>query len=175
MAALAILFSSCGFCLVMAALRSRCRHYIFALSFLSFFFFSSHNLSCRRLDVYHTFTHGEEPKSGLSANLECRSEMCCTRLAGNTGRKNVPSWYVLSHNFVVLANKACIDNRGKKLLNSNIAFASTCPRSMVNFGQLTAEIYWRVWGTGRHLYLAGRPSRWASASAHILVSYGRSI
>jgi len=25
---------------------------------------------------------------GLSANLECRSEMCCTRLAGNTGRKN---------------------------------------------------------------------------------------
>jgi len=25
---------------------------------------------------------------GLIANLECRSEMCCTRLAGNTGRKN---------------------------------------------------------------------------------------
>jgi len=25
---------------------------------------------------------------GLSANLECRSEMCCMRLAGNTGRKN---------------------------------------------------------------------------------------
>ena len=25
---------------------------------------------------------------GLSANLECRSEMCCTRLATNTGRKN---------------------------------------------------------------------------------------
>jgi len=25
---------------------------------------------------------------GLSANLECRSEMCCTRLAGNTGCKN---------------------------------------------------------------------------------------
>ena len=25
---------------------------------------------------------------GLSANLECRSEMCCTQLAGNTGRKN---------------------------------------------------------------------------------------
>jgi len=25
---------------------------------------------------------------GLSANLECMSEMCCTRLAENTGRKN---------------------------------------------------------------------------------------
>jgi len=23
-----------------------------------------------------------------SANLECRSEMCCTRIAENTGRKN---------------------------------------------------------------------------------------
>jgi len=69
---------------------------------------------------------------------------------------------------------------------------------MVNFGLLTAEICWRVWGTpanfngfrvlaallhdtlvvgvsknfaalntGRHLYSAGRPSRWALA--HILV------
>jgi len=25
---------------------------------------------------------------GLSANLECMSEMCCTRLAENTARKN---------------------------------------------------------------------------------------
>jgi len=42
----------------MAALRSRCGHYIFVL-FLSFFSsFSSPNLSGRRLDVYHTSTHG---------------------------------------------------------------------------------------------------------------------
>ena len=69
--------------------------------------------------------------------------------------------------------------------------SSTCPHNMVNFGPLAAEIIWRVWGTpanfngfcvlvallhcsqvvgvsrtaalnrGRHLYLAGRPSRWA--------------
>jgi len=31
------------------------------------------------------------------------------------------------------------------LLNSNIS--SICPDNMVNFGQLTAEICWRVWGT----------------------------
>jgi len=41
----------------MAALRSRCGHYIFALWFLllllSSFFLSSPNLSRRRLDVYH--------------------------------------------------------------------------------------------------------------------------
>jgi len=45
--------------LVMAALRSRCGHYIFALWYLSiFFFYSSPNLSGRRLDAYHTSTHG---------------------------------------------------------------------------------------------------------------------
>jgi len=48
----------------------------------------------------------------------------------------------------VFAPKACIDNR-KKLLNSNTS--STCPRNMVNFGLLTAEICWRVWGTPANL------------------------
>jgi len=66
-----IIFSSCGF----------------------FFLFSSPTLSRRRLDVYHTLTQ----LCGLSANLECRSEMCCTRLAEYTGRKkiakNLPSAY----------------------------------------------------------------------------------
>ena len=61
--------------------------------------------------------------------------------------------------------------------------SSTCPRNMVtvNFGQLAAAIVSLVWGTparhsssgrqrnfaalnrGRHLYSAGRPSRWALA------------
>jgi len=45
------------FMLVMVALRNRADHYIFALWFL-YFFFSSPNLSGRRLDVYHTSTHG---------------------------------------------------------------------------------------------------------------------
>ena len=33
----------------------------------------------------------------------------------------------------------------KNLLNTDTS--STCPRNMVNFGLLTAEIRWRVWGT----------------------------
>ena len=33
----------------------------------------------------------------------------------------------------------------KKLLSSNIS--CTCPRNMLNFGLLAAEICWRVWGT----------------------------
>jgi len=83
----------------MAALRSRCGHYIFAV--VSFFFFSSPNLSRRRLDVYHTSTHGVY---GPSANLECRSEMCCTRLAENAGPKNRQKFAIWapSHKFVGL-------------------------------------------------------------------------
>jgi len=47
----------------MVALCNRAGHYIFALWFLSFyllsfFLFSSPNLSGHRLDVYHTSTHG---------------------------------------------------------------------------------------------------------------------
>jgi len=42
----------------MAALWNRAGHYILMLWFLSSIFFSSPNLSGRRLDVYHTSTHG---------------------------------------------------------------------------------------------------------------------
>ena len=49
----------------MAALCNRAGHYILACPLVSFylllsssFFFSSPNLSGRRLDVYHTLTHG---------------------------------------------------------------------------------------------------------------------
>ena len=45
----------------------------------------------------------------------------------------------------IFASKACIDNRKKDLLNTNTS--STCPHNMVNFGQITAENCWRVWGT----------------------------
>jgi len=98
----------------------------------------------------------------------------------------------------IFASKACINNRKKKnLLNSNIS--STCPHNLANFSPLAAEISSVVWGTlanfngfcvlaallhstvvvgisqttalnrGRHLYLAGRPSRWALT--HILVCF----
>jgi len=42
----------------------------------------------------------------------------------------------------IFATKARIDNR-KNLLNSNVS--PTCPRNMVYFGLLAAEICWRVW------------------------------
>ena len=67
----------------MAAPRSRCGYYSFALCFfLSFFprLISAVAVGC--LPYFHTWC-------GLSANLRWRSETCCTRLAGNTGRKKV--------------------------------------------------------------------------------------
>jgi len=45
----------------------------------------------------------------------------------------------------IFATKACIDNRKKHFLSSNIS--STCPHNMVNFSPIAAEICWRVWGT----------------------------
>jgi len=73
--------------------------------------------------------------------LECRSEMCCTRLNGNAGSKKSPSGHhrtTLSS--YIFATKARIDNRKKM-------FPPTCPHNMVNFGPLAAEIFWRVWGS----------------------------
>ena len=83
---------------------------------------------------------------GLSANLECRSETCCSWLAVNTGRKKSPSrHHCVTLSGYIFATKPRIDNPEKNLLNSNTP--STCPHNMVNFGLLPAEICWRVWGT----------------------------
>ena len=70
--------------------------------------FSLPNLSGWRLDVYHTSSHGV----ALCANLACSSEMCCARLAGNTGPKKSPSGHhrtTLSG--YIFTTKVCIDNR----------------------------------------------------------------
>jgi len=54
----------------MAAMRSRCGHYIFVLFLLSSSFFSP-NLGGRRLDVYHTSTHGVVLVRAYNAGLKC--------------------------------------------------------------------------------------------------------
>jgi len=88
-------------------------HYIFARWFLSSIYLSiffprlisAAEIGC--LPYFHTWC-------GLSANLECMSEMCGTRLAANTGRKISPFWHhrtTLSG--CIFAAKACIDNRKK--------------------------------------------------------------
>jgi len=74
--------------------------------------------------------------------------MCCTRLDENTGPKKSPSGqHRTTLSVYIFVTKACIHN-GKNLLSSNIS--STCPRNMLNFGPLTAEIGLPVWGTRAH-------------------------
>jgi len=77
-----VFFRQCVF--DMAALRSRCGHYLCpdSSSFLFIFFTKSHRSQTRCLPCTSTWC-------GLRANLECRSEMYCTRLAENIGRKIV--------------------------------------------------------------------------------------
>jgi len=127
--------------LIMANLHSRCRHYIFVLFLLSFFF-SSPNLSGRRLDVYYTST--VYTWCGPSANLECRSEIWCTRLAGNAGRKkiaNSPSGHHrTTSSGYIFTTKRRIDNQKKKLVKQQCL--PTCSHNMVNFSLLAAEICW---------------------------------
>jgi len=71
----------------MAALHSRSSNYILQLWFLSFssflFFFLAYSqrLEIGCLPYFHTWC-------GLSVNLQCMFEMCCTRLGENTGCKN---------------------------------------------------------------------------------------
>ena len=123
------------------------------------------------------------------------SETCCMWLAENRARKTVAKNRHLG-TIAQLCRAISSQIRhvltiGKNLLSSNTA--STCPHNMANFGPLTAEIGWPVWGTpanfngfasysvtarhsssgrqpnfvaldrGRHLYSAGRRSRWALA------------
>jgi len=71
--------------LVMVALSNRADHYIFILWFLSFYrllFFPRLISAVGDLPYFGTWC-------GPSVNLECRSETCCVRLAGNTGRRKV--------------------------------------------------------------------------------------
>jgi len=121
--------------------------------------------------------------------------MCCTRLAGSTGRKNdTKNCYLrtIAQLYRAISSQLRpVSTIGKKLLSSNISpHALTIWWTSANY---TAEIVSLVWGTpanfngfrvlaallhgtllvdasqiapfnrGRHLYSAGRPSRWALA------------
>ena len=138
----------------MAALCNRAGHlYIFILWFLLLYgrpnvigqtiTFSIY--FCPVVSFYLFFFPRLISAVGLSANLECMSEMCRTWLAENTGRKKSSFWHhrtTLSG--CIFAAEACIDNRKKHVKQR---YLPTCPDNMENFGLLTAEICWLVWGT----------------------------
>ena len=51
---------------------------------------------------------------GPSVNLECRSEMCCTRLSGNTGRKKSPFWHHRTSFRAICSELRHVSTIGKK-------------------------------------------------------------
>jgi len=115
----------------MAALLADCRHSVFypcgcyLLSSFSFLACSQPSqIGC--LSYFDTWC-------GLSANLECRSEMCCmwlTEIQVAKLRKKSPSAHhhtTLSGYIFATTGKACINNRKNNFLNSNIS--SICPHN----------------------------------------------
>jgi len=173
-----IIFMSCGF-------------FFF---FLSFFLAYSHPLQIGCLPYFHTGC-GLSATANLGCRSETCCTQLAENTGRKKIAKNSPSaHHRTTLSGYIFATKAHIDNQ-KKILNSNIS--RTRPYNMVNFGPLAAKIGSLVWGTPanfngiyvltallhgtlvvgvsqtaalnrrRHLYLAGRPSRWALA--HILV------
>jgi len=117
-----------------------------AFFYLSSIFFFSPNLSRRRLDVYHTSTHGVA--CGLSANLKCSLKRGARSLLEMQDPKNRHLGTVTQLCRAIssqLRHVSRLSTIGKNWLSSNIS--CTCPHNMVNFGPLVAEISSVVWGT----------------------------
>ena len=108
---------------------------------LSFFFFVAYSQPSQTgcLPYFHTWC-------GLSANLGSRSETCCARLAGNTGRKKIAKNSPSAHHRTTLSGY--IFSTEKNLLNSNIS--PTGPHNMVHFGPTAAEIV-RLFGAPQQI------------------------
>jgi len=84
----------------MVALWNRADHYIFALWFLLLSFFSSPNLSRRRLDVCHTSAHGVALVQISDAGLK-RAARDSLEMQDAKETPNIAIWAPL-HNFVGL-------------------------------------------------------------------------
>jgi len=131
----------------MVALWNRADHYILILWFLSIFYLFSFltssqwpHIGCR--PYFHTWC-------GLSANLECRSEMCCTQLAENTGCKKVAKNRHL-RTIAQLCRAISSQLRNASTIGINLlssSMSSRCSHNVVNFGPLTDEIGSGVWST----------------------------
>jgi len=100
-----------SFLLIMADLRSRCGHYIFALWFLILSFFFPRLISAVGDWMSTTWC-------GLSVNLRCRSETCCMRLAEKYRTQKITKNSPSGHHHTTLSGyifttKAHIDYRKK--------------------------------------------------------------
>jgi len=110
---------------------------------LSFFFYSSPNLSGRRLDVYHTSTHGVALARIWNAGLKCAARGSLQMKDPKKSPK-IAIW-APSHKlcWAISSQLGRVSTIGKNLLSSNSS--STCPHNIVNFDPLAVEIVSLVW------------------------------
>ena len=115
--------------------------------YLSFFlsFFSSPNLSGRRLDVYHTSTHSVALVRIYDAGLKRAARGSLEIQDAKNLQKSPSAHHRTTLSGYIFATKARIDNQQKKFLSSSIS--TRCPHNMVNIGLQAAEIDPVVWGT----------------------------
>ena len=130
----------------MAALRSRCGHYIFALWFLSCIFYLSFyipRLISAAADWMSTILlHMVWPWCEFRMHVSNLLHMArCIHRTQKIRHFGTIAQFV----GLYVRNEGMYRQPEKNLLNTNTS--STRPDNMVNFGLLMAEICWRVWGT----------------------------
>ena len=123
----------------MVALCNRTDHYILMLKFFSSFF-SSPNLSRRRLDVCHTFTHGVALVRIYDAGLNAAGRGSLKTQEAKSRQKSPSAHHRTTLSGYIFATKACIDNR-KKVVKQQYVLQMCSP---VSYTHLTLPTILRV-------------------------------
>ena len=153
---------------IIVALWNRAEHYIFILSFVLLLLSFFPRLISASADWLSTWC-------GLSANLRCRSETCCTRLAENTGHKKSRQKSPSGHHCTTLSGyifttKAHIDNWKKLVKQQYVLHMSP------QYGELRPTSGWDRFGSLRHPCKFQRVSRLGSITArHLVVGVSQTL
>jgi len=147
----------------MVALWNRADHYNFMLLFVlsSFFFFSSPNLSRRRLDVCHTSTHGYVALVRFKMQVWNLLHAACWKHRTQKSRQKSPSEHHRMHNFVglYLRNEGTYQQSEKTVKQQWVLHMSP------QYGELRPTSGWDRFTSLGHPSKFQRPSRLGSITA----------
>jgi len=117
----------------------------------SIFFLFTPNLSRRRLDVYHTFTHGAALVRIYDAGLK-RTARDSLKIQDAKNRQK----FATAHHPTILS--ACKGTHEQSEKTVKQQYIPIWPYNTVNFVPLAAEIGSLVWGTPAHFSVTARHS-----------------
>jgi len=158
----------------MVALCNRADHYIFILWLLLYSFFFPCRISAVGDWMSTILSHMVWP----SVNLEYRSEMCCTQLAENTGRKKVAKnrhlGTIAQLCQAISSQLRHISTTGKNLLSSSMSFR--CPPQYGEHGELRPTSGWDPLASLGHPTKFQLVSRLGSVTAwHVVVGVSQTL